>query len=241
MSIRLKVKKLNHIFRGFVRLNKQEGLAGEDMNPLLVSALPAAQEMAFLNSYTTGLSQEKLQKHVEYFWGVRDREALIEILKNLLSRNRNENMEAVYGAYDQLDFADYLKFRLKEDIMENVKKYIDYLDKLKEVVPGLIEQGVFEDYQQAVRTQDSGWNLARGAFLARCGYDLGYLQKEEVVRLTQEFYEALKEHCTTWKEYTASYILGRSLEDRPHNEVVISLSEKLLTDSRSPLSERVRI
>lgn len=238
MGLGFKIKRLKHYYRGFIRLHKTEGLQGEELSPLLVSALPAAQEMAYLDSYTTGLDREKLEKHVRYFWEIRDREALIEILKNLLDRNHNENMEAVYGAYDQLDFADYLKFRLKEDIMENVKKYIDYLDKLKEVVPDLIEQNIFEDYHEMVRTQDSGWNLARGAFLARCGYDLGYLKKEEVRRLTEDFYRALKVHCKTWKEYTASYILGRTLEDRPHNEVVITLANRLLTDHRSPLKDR---
>lgn len=234
MGLAVNFKRLFASFRGIPRRNEKTPETGQELRWIMVSGLPAFQNSAYLDSFTTGLQREELEKQVHYYWNVYDRQAALEIITRLLKRNRNENLRVLYEGYEVLDYADYFKFRLKEDEMEVVKKYIAYFDKLLEEVPELLKKEVFPDYAAVKRCQDSGWNLGRAAFLARCCYDIGYIDLEELKRLLKQLYQELQKHCKTWSEYTGSYVLGRALEDRPNEEVILKLADKLLHHPLSP-------
>jgi|GEM_PF-861387 len=236
--------KLNHFFialRGGIRLNNHRGLEGKELDWVLTSSMYAIQDWGYLNSFETGLEKKQLRALVQHYWKIKDREAALEIINHLLRRNRSENLKALYTAYEIADYPDYLKFALKEDDEEIIKEYIEYFDRLKLIVPKLKEKSVFQDYEGVKKVQDSGWNLAQGSFLARACYDLGYLQENELKNLLKRFYLELKNHCSTWQEYSASFILGRAIEGWEHTDRIIWKAEKLLNHKRSPLKNKSEI
>lgn len=235
MKLLSKFKQFSSRNKVELKLNNSKPLQGEELDRVLISSLNAVQEKAYLNSYETGLTKEGLETLVHHYWRIRDREGALVILDHLVERNRNKSLRIIYEAYEYEDFADYLKFRLPEDNEDVVKRYIAYLDKLHEIVPKMTEQNFFKDYAQVKKCQDAGWNLGQGAFLARCFFDLGYIQENELKRVLNKFYQNLKTYCSTWQEYTSSYILGRALEDWPDQEKVILETDKLQTHQTSPL------
>ncbi len=218
-----------------LRLATDNTLAEETLSEVLVSSLYALQEHAYINAYTTGLPPKGLNNLAQHYWGIYDREGALEIINRLLKRNRNNNLRVIYEAYEYEDFPDYLKFRLHEDDEEIIKRYIAYLNKLHEVVPPLLKTGYFDEYAQVIKCQDSGWNLAQASFLARCCYDLGYIQQKELIILLRQLYKELESHCSTWQEYTASYILGRQVEGWTDIKKVKELVKQLFYNKKSPL------
>lgn len=238
-----KAKRLNLALKGGLNLNSnpQKRVKGRQLNSLLTSSMFAVEDLAYLNSFETGLDEHSLDVLVHQYWKIYDREAANEILDHLLKRNRNENLAVIYEAYEVADYADFLKFRLKEDEEDIIKEYIVYLEQLFKVVPTLIEQGVFTDYKQVKKVQDLGWNVSRGAFLARACYDLGYFELKELQIHLDRFYKELQGRCSTWREYTQSYLLGRAIEEMPHQENCTVKAEKLLTSKRSPLYKKIKL
>lgn len=241
MEISSKLKRLSLAFRGGLRLNKKNGLTGKKLDHVLTSSMYAMQDWAYLNSYETGLSHQQLEALVGHYWKIKDRHAGLEIINHLMKRNRSENLDALYVAYEIADYPQYLKFKLYEDEEEIIKEYIKYFDRLKIIVPQLIEKGVFKEYEEVKKVQDAGWNLAQASFLIRSCYDLGYLQQPEVEALLERIHQELKKHCSTWGEYSASFILGREIDGWEHTDRIIWKAEKLLTDKRSPLSDKTLI
>lgn len=241
MEVLSKVKRLVLAARGGLQLNRENALTGEELDSVLTSSMYAVQDWAYLNSYETGLDREQLEALVHHYWEIKDRDGALEILNHLMKRNRSENLKALYIAYEIEDYPDYLKFHLREDEEDIIKEYIKYFDRLKLIVPKLIEKGVFRNYAEVKKVQDSGWNLAQASFLARCCFDLGYLQEQELKALLKRFHTELKTHCATWRGYTASFILGREIDGWPHTNRIIWKAEKLLTDRRSPLRNKTEI
>lgn len=241
MGLSVKAAHLKLILKGGLNINKESQLSGKDLDKVLISSMFSVENMAFINSYETGLSQEDLKILIQGFWNIHDKEAALETIDHLMKRNKNDNIKVMYAAYEAEDYPDYLKFRLKEDEEELVKQYIAYLDRLFEVVPKLIEWGVFEDYQQVKKVMDSGWNVSLGSFLVRACYDYGYLNKKELIIYLTHFYDELKKYCETWEEYTNSYLLGRMIENWPQTIRMISKANKLLTAKNSPLKGKIEI
>ncbi|WP_371878151.1 DUF1266 domain-containing protein [Chitinophaga nivalis] len=81
--------------------------------------------------------------------------------------------------------------------------------------------------------KDSGWNYGRSVFLARCCYELGYLSKNELQEYIAKSYSEIRIFCSTWQDYTSSYIWGRA-----NNEGVIQIADDLLNDESSPLKDK---
>lgn len=224
--------------KGGLHLNEEKPLSGEELKWVLTGSMYALQDWAYLNAYETGLNEEQLKALVQQHWQIHDRDGAMEILNHLLKRNRSGNLKALYVAYEIVDYPDYLKFNLHEDDEEIVKEYIRYFDELKLIAPQLIEKNLFPDYEAVKKVQDSGWNLAQASFLARACYDLKLLEEQEVKAFLKRVYDELKTHCETWREYSSSFILGRSIEGWPDLDRTIWKSEKLFTDKISPLYQR---
>lgn len=214
-------------------------LSDEAIKHVLISSFEAAQNHAYLNVYTTGLTKKQLDVLVTDHWGIKDKQGALEILNQLLKRNRNRNLKAIYTAYEIVDYPDYLKYNLHEDEEEIVKQYIAYFDRLRAEVPTLLEHKLFADYQAVKRTEDAGWNLGRGAFLIRACLDLQLLSTEEAEVLLKRFYDELRKHCNTWEEYMASYILGARIEGWLPLEELLQTRQTLVVEADSSLKKYI--
>ncbi|WP_106915230.1 DUF1266 domain-containing protein [Chryseobacterium aurantiacum] len=224
-----------------IRLNDKNAVSGYLLDHLLIGSMYAEQQSAYLNSYETGLNKSDITKLVEAYWGISGQNQAIEILQSLHSKNQDENLDVVYRAFENSDtYFDILKSNISnEDGVFDY--YLGLFRKLKNVVPELIEQNVITDFAQLKKAKDSGWNYGRSVFLARCCYELGYISEKELIEYLAKSHKELKKYCSTWKEYTTSYIFGRATWGGGHNNGMVQIANDLLNNSRSPLKNRTYI
>jgi hypothetical protein len=221
-----------------IRLNKKNEVRGYLLDHLLIGSMYAEQQSAYLNSYETGLSKSDIDKLVETYWGIYNKDQAIEILQSLHNRNQDENMDVVYKAFeDRENYVDILKSNLpkEEDVFEY---YLNLFRTLNNIVPELIEQNIITAFSQVKKTKDSGWNYGRSAFLARCCYELGYLSENELKEYLAKSYTDLKKYCSTWQEYTTSYIFGRAIWGGTNNNGMVQIANDLLNNDNSPLKNK---
>lgn len=224
-----------------VRINKENGVNGIFLNHLLTSSMYAEQQSAYLNSYETGLNQSDIKNIIENTWYILNKEDVLETLEDLLYKNQDEQMNVVYLTYNNSsNYVEILKTKLpyNQDIFIH---YLEIYEEFKKVVPELIENEVIKDASELTHIKDSGWNIGRASFLARCSYELGYLNKEELIVFLEKCYSELKKYCNTWKEYTKSYILGGAIWDDSNNNEMISIANRLLNNENSPLKNKTYI
>lgn len=224
-----------------IRLNKKNEVRGYLLDHLLIGSMYAEQQSAYLNSYETGLNKSYVGKLVETYWGIYNQNQAIEILQSLHNRNQDENMNIVYKAFeDRENYVDILKSNLpnENDIFEY---YLNLFRKLNNIVPELIEQKIITTFSQLKKTKDSGWNYGRGVFLARCCYELGYLSENELKEYLAKSYSDLKKYCSTWQEYTTSYIFGRAIWGGANNNGMVQIANDLLHNDNSPLKNKTYI
>ncbi|MGE8556515.1 MAG: DUF1266 domain-containing protein [Chryseobacterium jejuense] len=224
-----------------IRLNDKNKVSGYLLEHLLVGSMYAEQQSAYLNSYETGLNKSDIIKLVETYWGISDQSQAIEILQSLHTRNQDEDIDVVYKAFENTEnYVDILKSNLpnEEDVFEY---YLELFRTLKNVVPELIEQKVITDFTQLKKIKDSGWNYGRSVFLARCCHELGYISEKELIEYLAKSHRELKKYCSTWKEYTTSYIFGRAIWGGGHNAGMIQIADDLLNNSQSPLKNKTYI
>ncbi|MDN3692422.1 DUF1266 domain-containing protein [Chryseobacterium tructae] len=224
-----------------IRLNDKNTVSGYLLDHLLVGSMYAEQKSAYLNSYETGLNKSDITTLVETYWGISDQNQAIVILQNLHDRNQDENLDIVYKAFENPEnYADILRSNLSNEagIFEY---YVDLFRKLRSVVPELIEQKVITDFTQLKKTKDSGWNYGRSVFLARCCYELGYISEKELIEYLAKSHKELKKYCSTWKEYTTSYIFGRAIWGGGNNNGMVQIANDLLDNPKSPLKNKTYI
>jgi hypothetical protein len=224
-----------------IRLNEKNAINGYLLDHLLVGSMYAEQQSAYLNSYETGLNKSDIKKLVETYWEISNQKKAIEALQSLHNRNQDENMVFVYQAFENPEnYADILKSNLpnEEEVFEY---YLDVFRKLKNVIPELIEQNVIKNFSQLKKIKDTGWNYGRSVFLARCCFELGYLSENELKEYLAKSYTELKKYCSTWKEYTTSYIFGRAIWGGANNTGMIQIANELLSHENSPLKNKTYI
>lgn len=224
-----------------IRLNDKNMVSGYLLEHLLVGSMYAEQQSAYLNSYETGLNQSDIITLVETYWGISDQNEAVEILQSLHDRNQDENIDIVYRAFENSEnYVDILRSNLPhEDGL--FEYYVDLYRKLRSVVPELIEQKVITGFTQLKKAKDSSWNYGRGAFLARCCYELGYISEKELKEYLAKSHNELKKYCNTWKEYTTSYIFGRAIWGGGNNNGMVQIANDLLSNPKSPLKNRTYI
>lgn len=224
-----------------IRLNDKSTVNGYLLDHLLVGSMYAEQQSAYLNSYETGLNKSDITKLVETYWEISDQNQAIEMLQSLHNRNQDENLDFVYAAFENPEnYVDILKSNLSNND-EAFEYYLDLFRILKNVVPELIEQEIITEFDQLKKAKDSGWNYGRGVFLARCCYELGYISENELVAYLAKSHKELKRYCSTWKEYTTSYIFGRAIWGGQSNNGMIQIANDLLNSDQSPLKNRTFI
>lgn len=221
-----------------IRLNDKNRVNGYLLDHLLVGSMYAEQQSAYLNSYETGVNKSDITELVETYWGISDQDQAIEILQSLHTRNQDEDIDVVYKAFENSEnYVGILRSNLpnEEDVFEY---YLDLFRTLKNVVPELIEQKVITDFTQLKKIKDSGWNYGRSVFLARCCHELGYISEKELIEYLAKSHRELKKYCSTWKEYTTSYIFGRAIWGGGSNNGMVQIANDLLNNRQSPLKNR---
>ncbi|WP_158963486.1 DUF1266 domain-containing protein [Myroides fluvii] len=221
-----------------IRLNPKNGVTGQRLDHLLLSSMYAEQQSAYLNSYETGLSTATIKTLLEDYWQLFDKADALEILSDLQNRNQDKYIDIVYRAFeDKENYVAILKSNLPAE-EEVFNYYLAIYKDLNNLVPELIEEGVVQNFAILRQIKDAGWNYGRGAFLARCCFDMGYLTEEEIKDYLEQSYIGIKTYCSSWKEYTVSYIFGRALWSGANNNGMIQIAQDLLENETSPLKNK---
>ncbi|MDR6969555.1 hypothetical protein J2X31_003588 [Flavobacterium arsenatis] len=229
--------KLLNTFKS-IRLNEKNAVNGQLLDHLLVGSMYAEQQSAYLNSYETGLNTSIIKELVESYWDIYSKEDALLILQDLHDRNQDNYLDIVYKAFeDKENYVQILKSDLPNE-KEVFEYYLNLYRKLNNIVPELIEHKVITNFSEIKKTKDSGWNYGRATFLARCCFELGYLTENELKDYLEKTYKALKINCSTWKEYTTSYIFGRAIWGGPNNSGMIQIADDLLNHPKSPLNRK---
>ncbi|REC62539.1 DUF1266 domain-containing protein [Chryseobacterium pennae] len=222
-----------------IRLNDKNTVNGYLLDHLLIGSMYAEQQSAYLNSYETGVNRSDIIKLIETYWGISDQNQAIETLQSLHDRNQDENLDIVYKAFENPEnYVDILRSNLSNED-EAFEYYLDHFRKLRKAVPELIEQKIITDFSQLKKIKDSGWNYGRSVFLARCCYELGYISEKEIIEYLAKSHRELKKYCSTWKEYTISYIFGRAIWGGGNNNGMVQIADDLLNNNRSPLKNKI--
>lgn len=218
-----------------IRLNEKNAVNGYLLDHLLVGSMYAEQQSAYLNSYETGLNKSDVTKLLEDYWGIYNRELAIEVLQSLHDRNQDENRDVVYKALDdKANYVEILKSNLskEEGVLETC---VDLFRTINNVIPELIEQKIITNFSQVKKTKDSAWNYGRGVYLARCCFELDYLSENELKGYLAKSHADLKNYCSTWQEYTTSYVFGRAIWAGGHYSRMAEIANDLLNNENSPL------
>lgn len=232
---------LNRYFRvGDIRLHPEKRLGEEELNHVLVSCLDASQHFAYLNAYETGLSQKEIKHFVHSAWRINDREEALEALNKMISDCQDQTRNTAYEIAMKANYEEEIEARFPNDNLAQLQ-YKERCVNLQKVIPLLLKKGIVKDNQELLKIKDTAWILGRGAFLARCCFDLGYFTKPVIQSILIGFYRELKKSCSTWEEYTKSYIVGRNLAGLTHSDNLLYLSQKLLNHKKSPLYGKVEI
>lgn len=231
------LKKLINAFKS-IRMKDSSSVTGHELDYLLVSAMYAEHQSAYLNSYETGLERSDLLKILQQYWGINNRNEALEKLENLLEKSNDVYLNVVYGALsDAIQYKETLQEHLPKDT-KIFEAYLAHYEKLKKAIPELIEEGVFDDISDAQRFKESGWNYGLCSFIGRCCFDLGYITEDELKEYLRKSYLGLSKYCNSWQEYAASYILGRTVWCGETNERLMRIATELLLNSKSPLKNR---
>ncbi len=234
------LSKLTNAFKS-LRLNQKNAVSGQALDYLLVGSMYAEQQSAYLNSYETGLNKSDIKKLVETYWEISNQNQAIEILQSLHIRNQDKNIEFVCQAFEnKAEYVAILKSNLPKD-EESFEYYLNIYRKLSTIIPELIGQKVIANFSQIKEIKDSGWNYGRSVFLARCCYELEYLSEIELKDYIAKSHSELKKYCSTWQEYTISYIFGRAIWGGGNNDGMILIAKDLLNKENSPLKNKTYI
>lgn len=229
--------KLLNTFKS-IRLNDKNPVIGQELDYLLVGSMYAEQQSAYLNSYETGLNKSDITKLIETYWGIYNQKDALEVLQDLHYKNQDDYIEIVYKAVeDKQNYVEILKSGLSND-KATFDYYLDLYRKMNNILPELIEQNLITDFSQLKKAKDSAWNYGRGVFLSRCCFELGYLSEKELKEYIAKSYTELKKHCSTWQEYTNSYIFGRAIWGGANNNGMIQIAADLLNNEKSPLKNK---
>ncbi len=221
-----------------IRLNDKNPVNGQELDFLLIGSMYAEQQSAYLNSYETGLNKSEIIKLVETYWGIHNQNDALEVLQGLHYKNQDDNLNIVYKAIENKEnYVEILKSGLSNN-KATFDYYLDFYRKINNVIPELIEQNLITDFSRLKKAKDSAWNYGRGVFLSRCCYELGYLSEKELKEYIAKSYAGIKNYCSTWQEYTNSYIFGRAIWAGSNNSGMIQIADDLLNNEKSPLKNK---
>lgn len=224
-----------------IRLDDSSPLRGDELNMVLLSSPYAAQQSAFLNSYRTGISKTEINYMLKEYWGVSDRESAMALVNYLFASMNDDNMKVVFTAFvednpqylrDNLDFSD------KDGNVdeESRDRYISYFRHLPEIVHEVVSSGLFiKDKSEIETCNQMAWSVGRLAYLLRCFHDMGYISMQEMKDCLVPLWEMFNDTFTSWRQYAASYIIGRGLWSGSSQQGMISVVEDLFTKQESPL------
>lgn len=165
-----------------------------------------------LSLYPSTTDPQEVKESVEQYWNIHSRSKAIETIQELLQCQ-------YFGQVWQPDLT--LRACCSERAWQNKTEKQE--DNIR------AEELRFVDtvYSQSGSAGFFGWDLARGAYLTRQCYFLGYIDKDETLFILNQYSFAIQRYYSSWKSYLSSVIYGRMtniyLNDRDNGDAVTGI------------------
>lgn len=238
---------------GTFRMKKNAKTTPEQYRQLLVGAIYAKQQGAYMNILKTGMSPNKAMTLANQWWGINNHTEAMNTLDYLLEDGFNTLFPHVYNAFlleDDEERKNYLisviapdkqvSAKEEEEIKNKLNKAYSQVCNLVESYDKLVEHKIIANKEDLMKYGSIGWDAGRLSFLARVCYNLHYLSEAEAWRFVEKAYLQSKNAFTNWEDFGKSYVIGRTLWGGfdSTNSVIISHTEDLLNlDKKGPWTE----
>ncbi len=195
------------------KFNSNSNLNNQQYKALAIGSVCALEQSAYLNSLTTGLAKDKVNKILVDHWGINDTQEAIEALdslqRDLTSRSFNIVSQAFTKENDK-EAISFIEDNLSQNTMELDRALTKYTN-LSQTYKNLLDLQVITNKPELETLGISGWTLARMVFLARLCFDASFLDESQGWQYINNAQAQVKQKFTSWKSLGNSYVLGCAL------------------------------
>lgn len=225
-------KLFNALFNN-LRQNKTNPLMGDPLKQVLVSAMYAEQQSAFLNSYETGIAAGDAKKILQEYWGIYNKADAEDTLSYLLRKGHAFYFDPIYTALttEKNNYAAYLQAAFPP---EELEKGVNLFRGLRSNIDTLINDKVISRIEDLQTYKVYGWDYGRLAFMTRLCYEHQLIPEHVMKQFLREGLEGTKRAYTNWEDFSKGYIIGRAMWSGQDNSGMASIAHSLLTDKKSP-------
>lgn len=222
------IKRLCRMMGG-TRIDKEEALTGLPLEGVLVGAIYAGMQSAYINSYRTGINVSELRLMLDTAWGISDTESAVEALERLLTNVDDPLMELIFRAYAKPEEAEALFDREFAGLeREQFNELINIYRTLERVGEECLEEGLAKSREEIARVRNIGWQVGRCSYVARCACDVGYIDEAQRNDFVERSRRVFHERLGSWRLLAVSYCMGRGLWNGESQAGAISIAQGLL-------------
>ncbi len=217
-----------------MRMNTQHPLYGTDLKEVLVGAIYAEQQSAYLNSYETGIKPADINTILQEYWDIHSGREAVQTLDYLLEKGHRFYFDQVYAAVttEKDRYAEYLEHAFPDKA--DLERAVQFFRGLRASSAMLIENKVIDKIEDTKKYGVDGWDYGRLSFIARLCYEKDLISKAGLKHYLQEALSGTKAHYRNWEDFSKAYIIGRALWGGSHNAGMIAIAKDLLTNKKSP-------
>lgn len=229
--------------RRMVYQDRKSQLSPAQKAKVALAAIYSEQQIAFIDNLRTGIPRDQLRNILEEWWRIADRQMLIEKIEYLLIKGFRFYFPAVLHNVDapaRMGRDGALRLTLpdagagwSEEDWGKLSSQIVHLNETRQELADALGLRSLEDI---ARVGVSGWDTGRAVFLARLGFDRGYLSAQEAWSYIDAAAEVAARECGSWKQHADSYIVGRALwgGSGSDNSGLVGIARYLLAQPKSP-------
>ncbi len=227
------VSKLFNALFNNVRLNNTNPLMGDALKQVLVSAMYAEQQSAYLNSYETGIADSDAKTILQEYWGIHSKAAAEDTLSYLLRKGHSYYFDAIYMALttEKNNYAAYLQSAFPP---EELEKGISLFRGLRSNIDTLVNDKVITRIEDLQTYKVYGWDYGRLSFMTRLCYEHQLIPEHVMKQFLRESLEGTKRAYTNWGDFSKGYIIGRAMWGGQDNSGMTGIANSLLTNKKSP-------
>lgn len=189
---------------------------------------------AYTDSLATGTPKAKLRTMLGGDWAIKDSETARDTLRSLLDSGHRAVLDPALRVYRHSRRENWDAALAAENLPP--VEFRAALEGLDAVVHRLSATGLITSSDLANST--GAWDFGRVVAVARAAYDCGYIGETEAWALIGEAEARTRRTYKSWKDFAASYLIGRALwaGDRGTDVTMAfaEIAETLKTDPASP-------
>ena len=232
-----KIRGFIRLFLGGLRMDESTSLTKDQQRKMLLSAIYAESEKAYLNTIKTGTEKEDRKENLKRDWNIRNHDTAIDALNDLKAESLKDYMQNIGEAFklkEQKAIEQYIKdtFVNPKDAQQCARQ----IENAFKTIGNLVKEGIVKDEAEFLRVGKASWDANRLIYIARQCFDSKYISEQELWEYVDIADEQAHKSISSWEDYAKSYFVGYCLfgaksYDIKHN---LPLVKKLVEDPKSP-------